>query len=133
MGGFNQSASPNNSPLRDFILKILFGNWGGGLFLLSSLTLPLSTRVTFPIKSLALSALSPWTILCQVLDKCLLLGPCRGASPFLQHMDTNFFLKKRTLCHKVKSWGGRTEIALILLRIQLQKLIYLEVNMYKIH
>ena len=22
------------SPLRDFILKILFGNWGGGLFLL---------------------------------------------------------------------------------------------------
>ena len=33
-GRFIQCASPNNSPLRDFILKILLGNWGGGLFLL---------------------------------------------------------------------------------------------------
>ena len=33
-GGFNQCASPNNSPLIDFILKMLLGNWGGGLFLL---------------------------------------------------------------------------------------------------
>ena len=33
VGGFNQCASPNNSP-RDFILKILLGNWGRGLFLL---------------------------------------------------------------------------------------------------
>ena len=33
-GGWFQCASPNNSPLRDFILKILLGNWGGGLFLL---------------------------------------------------------------------------------------------------
>ena len=32
MGGFNQCASPNNSPLRDFILKILLGNWGRDLF-----------------------------------------------------------------------------------------------------
>ena len=34
VGNFNQCASPNTSPLRDFILKILLGNWGGGLFLL---------------------------------------------------------------------------------------------------
>ena len=32
LGGFNQCASLNNSPLRDFILKILLGNWGRGLF-----------------------------------------------------------------------------------------------------
>ena len=29
-----QCVFSNNSPLRDFILKMLFGNWGGGLFLL---------------------------------------------------------------------------------------------------
>ena len=34
VGGFNQCASPNNYALRDFIFKILLGNWGGGLFLL---------------------------------------------------------------------------------------------------
>ena len=34
VGGFSQCASPNNSPLRDIILKILLGNWGRGLFLL---------------------------------------------------------------------------------------------------
>ena len=34
VGGFNQCVSPNNSPLRDFILKILLGNWCGGLFLM---------------------------------------------------------------------------------------------------
>ena len=33
-GGQFQCASPSNSPLRDFKLKILLGNWGGGLFLL---------------------------------------------------------------------------------------------------
>ena len=32
-GGQFQCASPSNSPLRDFKLKILLGNWGGGLFL----------------------------------------------------------------------------------------------------
>ena len=30
-GQFSQCASPNNSPLRDFIRKILLGNWGGAL------------------------------------------------------------------------------------------------------
>ena len=31
-GGRFQSASPNKSPRRDFILKILLGNWVRGLF-----------------------------------------------------------------------------------------------------
>ena len=34
VGGFNQRASPNSSPLRDCILKMLLGHWGGGFFLL---------------------------------------------------------------------------------------------------
>ena len=34
MGSFNQCASSNNSPLRDFILKIILGNWDRCLFLL---------------------------------------------------------------------------------------------------
>ena len=34
-GGRFQCASPNNSPLRVFILMILLGIWGRGLFLLS--------------------------------------------------------------------------------------------------
>ena len=33
-GGLSQCASPNNSLLRDFILKILLGDWDRGLFLL---------------------------------------------------------------------------------------------------
>ena len=33
-GGSSQCASPNSSLLRDFILKILLGNWDRGLFLL---------------------------------------------------------------------------------------------------
>ena len=32
--GFSECASPNNFPLRDFILKILLGIWDRGLFLL---------------------------------------------------------------------------------------------------
>ena len=32
VGGFSQCASLYNSPLRDFIFKILLENWGGGLF-----------------------------------------------------------------------------------------------------
>ena len=53
--------------------------------LLGSLTLLLSTRCPFPIKSLALSAhVSPRTIHSQVLDKSPVSGPGRG-SPFLQH------------------------------------------------
>ena len=38
VGGFSQCASPNNCPLRDFILKILLGNWAGGLFFLQLLS-----------------------------------------------------------------------------------------------
>ena len=33
-GGLSQCASPNNSLLRDFILKILLGDWDRALFLL---------------------------------------------------------------------------------------------------
>ena len=54
---------------------------GGRAVLLGSLTLLLSTRVPFPIKSLALSAhMSPWTIHFWVLDKNPVSGPGRGSS-----------------------------------------------------
>ena len=49
---------------------------------MGSLTLLLSTRCSFPIKSLALSAcVSPQTIHFWVLDKSPVLGPGRGAPP----------------------------------------------------
>ena len=38
VGGFSQCASPNNYPLRDFILKILLGNWARRLFFLQLLS-----------------------------------------------------------------------------------------------
>ena len=46
----------------------------------------------FPIKSIALSAhVSPQTIHFQVLDKSPLLGPRRGASRFLWHIECSTF------------------------------------------
>ena len=64
MSGFNQCASPNNSPMRDFILKILLGNWGRGLFcnfflLCMSEDLPSRAEVS-------LSDLSPNNEICQI-------------------------------------------------------------------